>query len=139
MFQRKYLQSLLAGESRAYGFTIAFWGSGSMLIKANGLPNINLALLYGLGAVVGFGVLALAVFGKAGKKVDSEDSSYLVLGMVHYLAALVPIYLAHLITSASIPAMGDFFLTGLAVSTTYNILAVLEEEITEFLEKFIPD
>ncbi len=137
MIEKNYLQELLAGESRAYGFAIAFWGSGAMLIKANDLPTIELALLYGLGAVVGFGVLALAAFGRSNKQVETKESGYLVLGMVHYLAALVPIYLAYLITSASLPAAADFFLSGFAVSTTYNILAVVEEDLTEHLSKFI--
>lgn len=137
MMEKNYLQDLLAGESRAYGFTIAFWGSGAMLIKANDLPTVELALLYGLGAVVGFGVLALAAFGRSNKEVEAKDSGYLVLGMVHYLAALVPIYLTYLITSSSLPATADFFLSGFTVSTTYNILALVEEDFTEHLSRFI--
>jgi hypothetical protein len=57
--------------------------------------------------------------------------------MIHYLAALVPIYLTYLITSTSLPASSDFFLSGFAVSTTYNILAVVEEDVTEHVSKFI--
>jgi hypothetical protein len=138
MRNKNYLQSLLAGESRAYGFTIAFWGSGAMLIKANGLPTIDLALLYGLGAVVGFGVLAVAAFGRTSKEVDYESPSFLVLGMVHYLAALVPVYLTYLVTLTSAPVEADFFLSGLIVSITYNVLAVLEEDVTELVERLSP-
>ncbi|MFB6100178.1 MAG: hypothetical protein ABEK16_02790 [Candidatus Nanohalobium sp.] len=138
MLNKNYLQALLAGESRAYGFTIAFWGSGALLIKANGLPVIGEALLYGLGAVVGFGVLAAAAFGEASREVEYDNPSYLVLGMVHYLAALVPMLVAHAITTASVPATADFFLSGFAVSTTYNLLAVLEEDVTEVIGRFTP-
>jgi hypothetical protein len=136
--ERNYLQSLLAGESRAYGFTIAFWGSGAMLINTHGVPGIERALLYGLGAVTGFGVLAIAAFGNSGKKVEYENPGYLVLGMIHYLAALIPIYLSHLINLTSLTPAWKFFLSGMAISTVYNILAVLEEDIVEFLEKISP-
>lgn len=136
--ERNYLQSLLAGESRAYGFTIAFWGSGAMLINAHGVPGIERALLYGLGAVTGFGVLAVAAFGKTGKKVDYENPEYIVLGMIHYIAALIPIYLSYLINSSALTPGWKFFLSGMVVSTVYNILAVLEEDIVEFVEGHLP-
>jgi hypothetical protein len=136
--ERNYLQSLLAGESRAYGFTIAFWGSGAMLINTHGVPGIERALLYGLGAVTGFGILAIAAFGNSGKKVEYENPGYIVLGMVHYIAALIPIYLSYMINLASLTPAWKFFLSGMAVSTVYNILAVLEEDIVEFPEKLSP-
>lgn len=134
--EKNYLQSLLAGESRAYGFTIAFWGSGATLINAYGVPSIIPALLYGLGAVTGFGVLALAAYGNAGKEVSSDSPSYVVLGMVHYLAALVPTILTYGVTLLSAPETVGFFISGMVVSTTYNVLAVLEEDIVELLERF---
>jgi hypothetical protein len=136
--QRNYLQSLLAGESRAYGFTIAFWGSGAMLIKSNGLPGIQLALLYGLGAVTGFGIMAIAAFGKTSNKVSYEEPEYLVLGTMHYLASLVPIIIAYCFTQAGLPSSADFFLSGLGVSMMYNLFAVLEEDIVEKISSFIP-
>jgi len=136
--ERNYLQSLLAGESRAYGFTIAFWGSGAMLINTHGVPGLTLALMYGLGAITGFGVLAVAAFGQSVKEVEYENPGYIVLGMVHYLAALIPVYLSYLINSGPFTASLDFFLCGMAVSTVYNILAVLEEDIVEGIEGYIP-
>ena len=94
--------------------------------------------MYGLGAVTGFGILAIAAFGKTGSKVEYENPGYIVLGMVHYVAALIPVYLSYLINSGPFSASLDFFLSGLAVSTVYNILAVLEEDIVESVEGYIP-
>lgn len=136
--ERNYLKSLLAGESRAYGFTIAFWGSGAMLINTHGVPGIERAMLYGLGAITGFGVLAIAAFGKTGKKVEYKNPGYIVLGMIHYIAALIPVYLSYLINSSVLTPAWKFFLSGMVVSTVYNVLAVLEEDIVEFVEGHIP-
>jgi hypothetical protein len=133
--RRNYLQALLAGESRAYGFTIAFWGSGAMLIKAHGVPGVENALAYGLGAVLGFGILSIAAFGQAYREVEYEKPTYAVLGMIHYIAALVPIYLSYLIVSGPLGASMEFLLSGFAVSTVYNVLAVLEEDIAELIER----
>lgn len=129
-----FLKSTLAQESRAYGFTIAFWGSGALLIKEAGLPTLLEALSYGGGAVLGFAALTVLVYGSALKKAEYEDDSIVVLGMVHYLAALVPVIIAHYL--AQLPAPQSFLLTGFAVSTTYNLGMLIEESISEEAEKF---
>jgi hypothetical protein len=136
MRERGYLRSILTGESRAYGFTIAFWGSGATLIKANGLPEIQQALLYGVGAVLGFGVLTLAVL-REEEESSPGNESYLILGALHYIASLVPITLVYLAVNSGIPELSQFLLSGLIVSFTYNILAVLEGDIAEFIESHI--
>lgn len=125
------LRSILAGESRAYGFTISFWGSGAVLISNFGVPGVLGALMYGLGAVTGFGILALYSFG-AEKEVKKTNSQYLALASVHYLASLAPILVAGLLARylTSVPA---FFVGGLSVSLLYNLLALLEEDISEVL------
>jgi hypothetical protein len=128
---------MLASESRAYGFTIAFWGSGTMLINSHGLPGLEQALLYGFGAVLGFGALSVLTF-RGTEKIDYDRPDIAVLGMVHYLAALVPIALSSLITSLSIAVWVQFFLSGFLVSSVYNILAVLEEGLAELVENFSP-
>ncbi len=130
---QKFLKSMLAGESRAYGFTIGFWGSGAVLINSFGMPNVFEALLYGLGAVIGFGFLAYLSFGGATKQVERTESEYLTLATVHYLASLAPILFAGLIANVMEP-FGAFFVGGLAVSLLYNLLALLEEDISEFME-----
>lgn len=129
-----FLKATLAGESRAYGFTIAFWGSGAMLIKEAGLPTLLEALAYGGGAVLGFAALTLLVYGSALKRASYEENDIVVLGMVHYLAALVPVAAAAYLSQLEAPL--SFLLTGFAVSTTYNLGMLVEEHISEEAEKF---
>lgn len=131
----KYLQSMLAGESRAYGFTIAFWGSGALLINQFGAPNILQALSYGFGAVLGFGVLAFTTL----KDMSSESSedAFMVLSTVHYLSALMPMVVTHMAIQLELRPEPTFLIAGASVSMLYNLLAVLEEDIAEFIERFI--
>lgn len=123
---------MLAGESRAYGFTIAFWGSGAVLINSFGMPGVFQALVYGLGAVTGFGILAVMSFGGATKEVEKDESEYLALATVHYLASLAPIAFAGLLARTGRP-FPAFFVGGLGVSLLYNLLSMLEEDISELL------
>ncbi|MFB6143714.1 MAG: hypothetical protein ABEJ98_00240 [Candidatus Nanohaloarchaea archaeon] len=132
--EANFLKSTLAQESRAYGFTIAFWGSGAMLIKEASLPTLVDALSYGGGAVLGFAALTLLVYGSALKHASYGENEVVVLGMVHYIAALVPIALSAYL--AGLPAPYSFLLSGFAVSTVYNLGMVAEEAISEEAEMF---
>lgn len=130
--REKFLQSMLAGESKAYGFTIAFWGTGAVLASNFGLPDMLQALSYGLGAVTGFGLLTLLVFGGADSKVKKTESKYMALATIHYLASLGPILVAGAV-ARFLPAYPAFFIGGLSISLTYNLLTLLEENISEFI------
>jgi hypothetical protein len=125
-----YLQSMLAGESRAYGFTIAFWGSGALLINQFGAPNLIQALSYGSGAILGFGVLALSLL-RGDRESASGDQTLLALSTVHYLSALAPIIFTHLAIQTGLPVEVKFLLGGMAVSLLYNLLSVIEKDIAE--------
>jgi len=127
--RKNHLQSMLAGESRAYGFTIAFWGSGALLINEFGAPDLMLALSFGFGAVLGFGALALSAF--RGNKAQSNHQALLVLSTVHYLSSLVPMIVTSILVRLNIPAELTFLLAGMSVSLLYNLLSILEETIAE--------
>ena len=133
MRNRNHLRSFLAGESRAYGFTIAFWGSGAILVNSFGTPNFIEAVSYGAGAITGFGILALVAFRGISKDLDDGQGTALVLSSIHYLAALLPLIASQLIIEYVSSVSAAFFLSGLSVSVIYNSLSVLEEDIAEFI------
>jgi len=133
--RRKQLKYLLAGESRAYGFTIAFWGSGALLINNFGAPNFIEAFSYGAGAVTGFGVLALLAFKQISEDLKSPKYTALVLSSVHYIASLIPFIITQIIIENISNPSTAFFLSGISVSATYNALSVLEEDIAEIIGK----
>lgn len=130
MKQKNYLKSFLVGESRAYGFTIAFWGSGVMLINTHGVPGLLGALLYGLGAVVGFGTLAFAAFRSALAHPETSDSNLLILSTIHYISSLLPIIIAYLI-SKNVSSLFAFFIVGFEVTVVYNCSMLLEKLLSE--------
>lgn len=133
-YQNSHLESMLAGESRAYGFTIAFWGSGALLINEFGPPDIILALCFGFGAVLGFGLLAFSVLKNSS---DSSDEALLVLSTIHYISALAPMLVTHgVITLGLMPEL-TFLFGGMSVSLLYNLLSILEEDIAKKIQKLI--
>lgn len=132
--KKNHIRYMISGESRAYGFTIAFWGSGALLINEFGAPNLPLALSYGFGAVVGFGLLALAFFG--GKKQASETQAPLVLSTIYYLSSLAPMVFTHLLIQTDLHPSIKFALGGMGVSVLYNILSIIEEDIAELINNF---
>jgi len=133
--KKNFLQSTLAKESRAYGFTIAFWGSGIMLINFNGIPSALEAVTFGFGAVFGFGLLTIYLYRNAFEEIkEKQDSKIAVLSMVHYIASLVPMIAAYFI-ALYLPGLYAFFLTGAATSILYNLGMVVEENLSEKMIK----
>lgn len=130
---RELLQSILVTESRAYGFTIAFWGSGAILINAFGIPAPVEAFMYALGAIAGFGLVSLIAFSSLFETAESEDADYLVLSMIHYLASLGPIIVTYFLTGLT--DWIAFFLAGASVSLVYNLLQLMEEFVSEEVKR----
>jgi hypothetical protein len=127
--KHNYLKSVLVGESRAYGFTIAFWGSGAALIQAFGVPGFLQIISYAFGAVIGFGLITLYAFRKTLSAAKYERPDQMVLGMVHYLASIAPILL-----TMGFTFLGEevaFLLSGINVPVVYNLLMVVEEVLSE--------
>ncbi len=132
--ERNYMKSMISGESRAYGFTIAFWGSGALLINEFGAPDLFLALSFGFGSVIGFGLLALSLFGTK-SQAQTEDKAILVLATIHYLSALTPMIFTHLVIQTGLPVEIKFLLGGMGVSVLYNMLSIIEEDIAKLAVK----
>lgn len=129
-FMRKgFLKSTLASESRAYGFTIAFWGSGALLIKAHDLPTALEIFSYGAGAILGFGILTWWAYKRTFGVIEYEESDILALSMMHYIGALLPIGLTYYL--AQLPSPYAFLLSGAVVSIGYNFGMMVEEELSE--------
>lgn len=127
---KSFLKETLTQESRAYGFTIAFWGSGALLINQAGLPSLTQALLYGLGAITGFGLLTLYVYRSAFTSAGiEEETDLMVLSMIHYFGALLPMVATYYTSQLSTPA--NFFVTGVSASALYNLGMVFEEMVSE--------
>lgn len=130
---RNQLQVNLTDESKAYGYTLSIWGSGASLINAFGFPSGMEVMLYVLGAVVGFGLLAVAVYGgMLGAVANLRDEEMVVASMVHLLAALGTVG-ASVVIANTLSAVPAFFLTGVNASVTYNLLLLAEVALSREL------
>ncbi len=127
---KNFLRDVLTGESRAYGFTIAFWGSGQALVYHTSSILPENVFMYGIGAVTGFSIMAYFAFREALRPAEYDESEYMVMSMMHYLAALLPIALAYLY-GGFLEGNALFFATGASVSLTYNIAMIAEEIFSE--------
>ncbi len=124
-----FLRSALANESRAYGFTIAFWGSGALLIKAHELPTLLEALSYGTGAILGFGLMALWAYRRSTGASGDEENELLIFSMLHFIGALLPVGITYYTSQLSSPHA--FLVTGAIVSVGYNFGMIVEETLSE--------
>jgi hypothetical protein len=61
---RRHLRTVLSATAAPYGFTLSIWTGGALAIEQVGsFPTTVDALLFVLGAVIGFGTLSALVFG----------------------------------------------------------------------------
>ncbi|WP_096389714.1 hypothetical protein [Halopenitus persicus] len=133
---REFLRRVLVEEAFAYGFTIAFWGSGVLLIDAFGVFGIRGVLAYAAGSVTGFGLLLVGTFDGVLESVDvGGEPSYHVLAGIHYVAALVPIVTTHVLIRAELGETLTVFLVGISVPVWYNLFVTAEEVLSEGLRR----
>lgn len=127
------LRANLTDESRAYGYTLVIWGSGAILVDAFGIPTPEQVIAYATGAVIGFGVLALAVYGNVFRRVEAiREEALIVASSIHFIAALGTIGVLLLFVDR-LPALWGFVLAGVNATVTYNILLLVESRFSEEL------
>ncbi len=130
---REKLAANLVATSKAYGYTLCVWGSGAVLIAEYGLPQAMAVLLYVVGAVTGFGLLATVVYGTLFSEVEEiHEDHILAATMIHYVAAPLTVAGSLLIARHTHP-MAGFFLAGANATIGYNVLLLVESLVYEEL------
>ena len=78
----------MIGTSAApYGFTLATWTTGAVLVGAQGIPSTLAALAFMVGAVSGFAAVGAVAFGGVGKHFDQESGeARLIWGSFHFFS-----------------------------------------------------
>lgn len=54
------LSTLLVASAAPYGYTLAIWGSGAMLVRSHGVPDVGDVFMFVAGAIAGFNLLGLS-------------------------------------------------------------------------------
>lgn len=114
-YYRKNLRAVIGTSAAPYGFTLATWTTGAVVIGARGIPSAFAALAFMFGAVLGFVAVGALAFGGVSKHFDGETGeARLIWGSFHFFsvgcaigaAALV----AHFVESfAAWPIAGFLF------------------------------
>lgn len=104
-----------------YGYTLTIWTSGAVLTHARGIPTTVDALLFMLGAVVGFALVGAASFGRLTARVRVEAREPALWAGFHVFSIGVAIgiatLIAHLLENRAAWPLGGF-----AATTIYLVV-----------------
>lgn len=104
-----------------YGYTLTIWTSGAVLTHARGIPTSVDAVLFMLGAVVGFALVGVASFGGLTARVRIEAQQPALWAGVHLLSIGAAIGIATLIAQL-LEDRGVWPLGGFAATTGYLVM-----------------
>lgn len=131
------LKRNISDESLAYGFTLSVWGSGAILLEFVEVFSADYALAYGLGTIISFGLLTLFVFNSLLEQYDIQArQTRVVASMIHVLGAVVNVGLSYLLVAYLWDKLATetiFFIIGLQVMATYNVMLLVEILLSEWL------
>ncbi len=100
-YYRKRLRKVVGSSAAPYGYTLATWTTGAMLMSVHGNPNVLAVLTFMVGAVLGFAFVGALAFGGMAKHFDQDEGDappmwgsfhFLSVGLAIGVAALVAYY-----------------------------------------------
>lgn len=95
----KSLRSAVGSSAAPYGFTLAVWTTGAVIINARGMPSAVNALEFAAGAVLAFACVGFLAFGDlTGSGVEGQPKTAL-WGNFHFLSVGLAIGAAVLVTT----------------------------------------
>lgn len=136
----RQLRTNLNDEAKAYGYTLSIWGSGAFLLTAYNSLTPEMILLFVLGGVVGFGLLAVIAFHQVFRTVENpHEDQVMVAASIHILAAFGNVLLSYSLLEVMHGVVRPtivFFAIGFSASYSYNIFLLLETYISEHIIAF---
>jgi hypothetical protein len=114
---RSALKATAAASAAPYGYTLTIWTSGAVLSHARGTPGTVDALLFLLGAVSAFALVAGLAFGSLSEVMSPEPPPPVVFGGLHLFSVGLAIgaasLFAHAIEDAAAWPLAGFLATAL--------------------------
>lgn len=129
----KQLRDNITEESIAYGYTLAIWGSGALLLNSFQTNPIDI-ISFVTGGVTGYAILALIAFRGLVKEVKVEkDEDFIVSSMIHTFASLGTVIVNYLIitSGSNIGQPLTYFVVGANTTFLYNIMLMAESYISQ--------
>jgi hypothetical protein len=115
---RRALQGAVAASAAPYGYTLTIWTSGAVLAHRRGIPSAAGALLFMVGAVLGFAVVGLAAYGGIGPMRPADPAPYLLWQALHFVPVGAAIAAAALV-GRIVDSAAAWLLGGLLGTTLY--------------------
>jgi hypothetical protein len=81
------LATIVAASAAPYGYTLSVWGSGALALSMDGVPRQGEVVAFVLGAVLAYGLLALATRSRiAAGNLLHDDGRRVTAGALNWLA-----------------------------------------------------
>jgi len=125
MFRRRYgrsLRSAVGSSAAPYGFTLAVWTTGAVIIGSQGLPSALNALAFAAGAVLAFAFIGFLAFGDLTGDNTEKRPRTALWGNFHFLSVGLAIGAAVIVTSLLDTEL--VWMLGSFVSTACYLLAL---------------
>lgn len=96
---RNRLRTTVGASAAPYGYTLATWTTGAVLVRTHGIPNFLESFGFVVGAVVGFAFVVLVAFGGLTRHFDSthNDDTPVIWGSLHFFSVGLAIGAATLV------------------------------------------
>jgi hypothetical protein len=135
MSLRSLLRRNVTEESPAYGYTLAIWGSGALLLTQYSITGVTI-MAYVLGGIIAFGVLSALAFGNLMTEIKEKNSKELAVSMIHLIAAFGAVGLNFLFLENlgnTLTHAQSGFVAGFIATSAYNALLLVEHYVYEDL------
>jgi uncharacterized membrane protein SirB2 len=122
---RSSLATIIPATAAPYGYTLAIWSCGAVLLRSHGTPSFADTLLFVAGAIAGFnllGLLAIGVLGHA-RPIDRRQDR-VVAGVLDWVA--LGAVVAAVFAISGIPGWAPWLLGPFTATVLYLVIASLQ-------------
>jgi hypothetical protein len=122
---RSSLATIIPASAAPYGYTLAIWSSGAVLLRSHGVPSFGEVFVFVAGAIAGFnllGALAISVIGHA-QPVECRKARVLA-GLLDWVALGVVVGAVY--TISAIHGWVAWLLGPFAATILYLVIASLQ-------------
>jgi uncharacterized membrane protein SirB2 len=119
------MATIIPATAAPYGYTLAIWSCGAVLLRSHGTPSFADTLLFVAGAIAGFnllGLLAIGVLGHA-RSIDRRQDRVLA-GVLDWVA--LGAVVAAVFAISEIPGWAPWLLGPFTASVLYLVIASLQ-------------
>jgi hypothetical protein len=129
------LGTTVAASAAPYGYTLTIWTSGAVLAHARGLPTTADALLFLLGAVSAFALIAAVVVTRFPDRLVPAPVHSAIWGGLHFISVGVAIgaasLVAHFVENTAAWPLAGFLGTGIYLLVSASQLTLAHSALLE--------